>query len=266
VHKICRDVHANHTTCLREEVDAKRKAAHELINAKKRRHNAQIELEASGAVVNKLLTDKKANMERARNTAEAAVHKMMGLISNGAQLKGCHAFCVLLVPLVPVPTGDGQCNMMNGISNAPLDSVRAATVAIDSVVFALHALGAHNKHKALGVTTYELALNVAAKALHIHYFGPIRPISHGKYTYMTFAVCLMTNLLKRDLTVYAQSLGPQSKQDPTKYALVMAEAPIGMVGEVFELRDAAQFHRRWVESTSPAPFGQCSIHWRHYCL
>jgi hypothetical protein len=72
-------------------------------------------------------------------------------------------------------------------------------------------------------------------------------------------VCLGTNLLNRDINVYAQSLGPQSKQDPTKCALVMAKASIGRVGEVFELRDVTKFHRRWVESTSPASFGQCTI-------
>jgi hypothetical protein len=128
-------------------------------------------------------------------------------------------------------------------------------------------VGNYNE-RALGVATYERALGVAAKALHIHYFGPI-PVSHGNYTYMvTFLVCLMViNLFKCDIAVYVQSLGQQSKWDRTKYALVMAEAPIGMVGEVFELRDATQFNRRWVESIPPlSPSADSRSLWRHCCL
>ena len=95
---------------------------------------------------------------------------------------------------------------------------------------------------------YESAVNVATAALHMHYFGPV-PKTHKPYTYKDFVVCLKTNMLNHQIHEYAQFLRPLPEQDPTNCALIMAEASIGMVGEVFQLRNATEFHRRWVACT-----------------
>ena len=130
---------------------------------------------------------------------------MTNLIRDGSYLKEAHAFCVVLVPTVPT--------VMNGMRNAPLTSVRAAVAAIESVVTAL-------RGRALDVDAYESAVNVATAALHMHCFGPI-PITHKPCDYKNFVVCLQTNMLNRHINIFAQSLRPLPKQDPTKCALII---------------------------------------------
>ena len=106
--------------------------------------------------------------------------------------------------------------------------------------------------KEVGRANGELVLDVAAKAVYSHYFGPV-PKTTG-YGYLAFMTALNGYLLRFDgLTDGFFSPSQASEFDCSEYALIMADTTFGPVGEVFRLADATSFRKRWLVSTGAAP-------------
>ena len=136
---------------------------------------------------------------------------------------------------------DQRCMVKSALDHyASVDVVRAASLAMCLVA------------KELGRANGEAVLDVAAKAVYSHYFGPI-PKTTG-YGYLAFMSALTGYLLRFDvLTDGFFSPSMASEFDCSEYALIMADTTFGPVGEVFRLADATSFRERWLVSTGAAP-------------